>query len=83
MLEKNIQTKIKIKLEKEGWFVVKLIRTSVNGIPDLVCFRNGETMFIEVKRPNGKLSEIQKLRINELKKQNINVKVWSDYNTEF
>jgi hypothetical protein len=40
-------------------------------------------MYIEVKRPNGKLSEIQKLRIKELKDNGINVKVWQDYGKDF
>ena len=83
MLEKNIQTKIKKKLELEGWFVIKLITTSCNGIPDLLCLKNGETMFIEVKRPNGVLSELQKFRINELRSRNITVKIWQDYDQEF
>lgn len=40
-------------------------------------------MFIEVKKESGKLSEIQKYRIEELKKQGFNVKVWSEYGTDF
>lgn len=63
MIESKIQTKIINKLKKEGWICIKLIRTSLNGIPDLICLKNGETIFIEVKQPNGKLSELQKIRI--------------------
>lgn len=40
-------------------------------------------MFIEVKQPNGKLSELQKLRIDELIKQGFKVNVWTDYGTDF
>lgn len=83
MLEKNIQTKIKIKLEREGWFVVKLIKTSVNGIPDLMCLKDGKTMFIEVKQPSGRLSELQKMRIDELIKKGFECKVWTDYECDF
>ena len=83
MLEKNIQTKIKKKLELEGWFVVKLITTSCNGIPDLLCLKNGNAMFIEVKQPDGKLSELQNVRIGQLLALGFDVKVWTAYDTDF
>ncbi len=40
-------------------------------------------MFIEVKKPNGKLSELQKARINEMRLKGINVKIWVDYGCNF
>ena len=83
MLEQQLQKKIINQLQKEGWLCVKLIRTSLNGIPDLLCLRNGVTMFVEVKRPNGKLSELQKVRIEQLKQKGFEVKIWTDYNTDF
>lgn len=83
MTEQQIQTKIKKKLEKEGWYVVKLIKTSVNGIMDLLCLRDGKAMFIEVKKQDGVLSELQKLRLKELTKKGFECKVWTDYQIEF
>ena len=83
MLESAIQTKIKKKLEAEGWLVVKLIRTSINGIPDLMCLKNGKAMFIEVKQESGKLSEIQKLRIKQLQEQGFEVNIWTDFFVNF
>ena len=83
MLEQKIQTKIIKKLELNGWYVVKLIKTSKNGIMDLMALRNGITMFIEVKQPNGVLSEIQKFRIKELTSQGFECKVWIDYEVDF
>lgn len=45
------------------------MRTNKNGIPDLLALKDGEVpYFIEVKTTIGKLSEIQKYRIEELKK---------------
>jgi Holliday junction resolvase len=82
-LESKLQKKIINQLTKEGWLCIKLIKTTVNGIPDLICHRQGETMYIEVKRPTGKLSELQKVRINQLKEQGITVKIWTDYDTEY
>ncbi len=79
ILESSIQSKIIKRLEKEGWYVIKLIKTNKNGIPDLVCFKNGQFKFIEVKRPHvGVLSEIQKYRIAELQKIGIEVKVLTE-----
>jgi Holliday junction resolvase len=83
MLESAIQTKIKKKMESEGWVVVKLIKTSMNGIPDLMCLRNGEVKFIEVKQPKGVLSPIQKHVIETLKENGFDVSVWTDFNKEF
>ena len=83
MLESKIQTKIKKKLEAEGWLVIKLIRTSVNGIPDILALKNGRAIFIEVKQPTGKLSEVQKLRIKQLQEQGFEVKIWQDYECDF
>ena len=83
MLESKIQTKIKKKLEAEGWLVIKLIRTSVNGIPDILALKNGKAIFIEVKQPTGKISEVQKLRIKQLQEQGFEVKIWQDYECDF
>ena len=40
-------------------------------------------MFIEVKQPDGKLSELQKIRIQQLRDKGFNVKILTDYDTEF
>jgi Holliday junction resolvase len=48
--------------------VIKLIKTSKNGIPDLMALKDGKVLFVEVKRPLlGKLSKVQEYRIKELK----------------
>jgi hypothetical protein len=48
-----------------------------------MCLKDGVTMFIEVKRPNGKLSELQKIRIKQLKDLGFECKIWIDYGTDF
>jgi Holliday junction resolvase len=68
MLESKIQAKIIKRYTDEGYFVIKLIKTNKNGIPDLMLLKDGKTIFIEVKRPMvGKLSKVQEYRIKELK----------------
>jgi Holliday junction resolvase len=83
MLESKIQTKIKKKLEEKGYLVVKLIKTSCNGIPDIIALKDGKTLFIEVKQPKGVLSELQKLRIKQLTDLGFDCKVWTDYECDF
>jgi Holliday junction resolvase len=65
-MESKIQTNIKHRFEKAGWLVVKLIQTNCNGIPDLMCLKNGKTIFIEVKQPGREQTELQKFRHTQL-----------------
>jgi Holliday junction resolvase len=83
MTEQQLQSKIIKKLKLNGFFVTKLIKTSTNGIPDLLAIKDGKATFIEVKRPDGILSELQKLRIKELQRFGCEVKIWTDYEREF
>ncbi len=70
-------------MEEKGYLVIKLIKTSCNGIPDLMCLKDGKTLFIEVKQESGTLSELQKLRIEQLKSKGYEVKIWTDYGIDF
>jgi Holliday junction resolvase len=83
MTEQQIQSKIKRKLQERGWYVTKLIKTSTNGIPDLLAIKNGKAMFIEVKREKGKLSTLQELRIDELRASGAIVHVWTDFEVNY
>lgn len=68
MSESKYQSKIIKRLEMDGWYVLKLIRTNKTGIPDLLALKDGEKpMFIEVKGLKTVVSELQKYRIQELK----------------
>jgi len=66
--EQQIQAKRIKELEEEGYYVIKLIKTNKNGIPDLIAIPpNSNVIFSEVKKPNGKLSKLQEYRLKELK----------------
>ena len=76
MLEQQIQAKIIKRLESQGWYVIKIIKCSKNGIPDLVAIKDGVVKFFEVKRPKvGVVSEIQKFRIKQLEQYGIEARV--------
>jgi hypothetical protein len=48
-----------------------------------MCLKDGKVIFIEVKQPNGVLSELQKLRIKQLTDLGFECKVWTDYECDF
>ena len=82
MSEASHQRKIMQRLEKDGWYVLKLIKTNKNGIPDLLALKKDKIpFFIEVKGEKGKLSTLQKYRIGKLKKHGFKIKV--DYEKSY
>lgn len=56
--EADIQRQIKEYLQWNGWFVVKIHQSlgSYKGIADLYAIKNGRHVWIEVKKPGGRLS---------------------------
>ena len=77
MKESQIQSKKIKELEAQGYYVIKLIKTNKNGIPDLIAIPpNSDVLFVEVKGPTGKLSSLQEYRIKELADKNIKTEVY-------
>ena len=63
----SFQTKIKNYYSQKGYTVLKVIKLSANGYPDLYCFKKGYTdIWIESKEEHDRLSELQKLIIDQL-----------------
>lgn len=80
MTEQQIQSKRIKELEAQGYYVIKLVRTNKNGIPDLLAIpRDSNVLFCEVKRPDGKLSKLQEFRIKELNGHGIRTEVFRGY----
>lgn len=76
MTEQQIQFK-KIKdLEAQGYYVIKLINTNKNGMPDLIAIPKGaDVLFVEVKKKSGKTSKLQEYRIKELREHGVKVEI--------
>jgi hypothetical protein len=83
MLESSRQTQIKKKLQADGWIVVKLIKTSLTGIPDILALKDGKAMFVEVKQPKGVISPIQQYVIDTLRTNGFDVEIWTNYKQDY
>jgi len=80
MTEQQIQSKIIKELEGQGYYVIKLIKTNKNGIPDLLVLpKNSDAFFIEVKKEKGVVSTLQEYRIKELDTHGIKTKIVKGY----
>ncbi len=77
MTEQQIQSKRIKELESIGYYVVKLIKTNKNGIPDLIAIPpDSDVLFVEVKTPKGKTSKLQEYRLEELKKHGVRTEIY-------
>jgi|TARA_B100000768_G_C11258939_1_gene367807 Holliday junction resolvase len=77
MTEQQIQTKRIKQLEAEGYYVLKLVKTNKNGIPDVLAIPpNSKVIFSEIKTPKGKVSKLQEYRLKELKEYGFSTEVY-------
>ena len=78
MTEQQIQSKRIKQLESKGYYVIKLIKTNKNGIPDLLAIApEAQVLFSEIKTPKGKTSELQKYRLKELKEYGLRTEIYT------
>lgn len=64
----SFQQELIKEYESKGYTVLKTIRLNKSGYPDLMCMKKGKTIWIESKEPNDTLKPLQKLRIDQLRK---------------
>ena len=77
MTEQQIQKKRIDELEAEGYYVIKLMKTNKNGIPDINALpRDCEVLFSEVKKPKGRLSILQEYRLKELEEYGFKTEIY-------
>ena len=78
MTEQQIQSKRIKQLEQAGDYVIKLIKTNKNGIPDIVAIPpRSRVLFSEVKTPTGRLSKLQEFRLKELQQHGVRTEVYN------
>ncbi len=77
MTEQQIQFKRIKELEALGYYVIKLVKTNKNGIPDLIAIPpQSDVLFVEVKTSKGKVSKLQEYRLKELKKHGCRTEIY-------
>ena len=77
MTEQQIQSRRIKELEAKGYYVIKLVKTNKNGIPDLIAIPpNSNVLFSEIKRPEGKVSKLQEYRLKELDDYGFNTEIY-------
>lgn len=65
----KFQTKIIKQYERQGYFVLNLIKTNKPGIGDLLCLKEGEKpIFIECKEEDDTVKPLQNYRGREVQK---------------
>jgi Holliday junction resolvase len=63
----KFQNKVIKEYKSKGYVVLKIIKLSANGYPDLLCIKENEIdIWIECKEETDTLKELQKQRIDEL-----------------
>lgn len=82
MLESKLQSWIIKDLRLNGWEAHKVMKSSRAGWPDIEAFKNGKTIFIEVKSKGKKAKPLQLHVHRLLEKQGFKVYVidgWLEY----
>lgn len=64
----KFQSKVIKDYKKQGYLVIKVIRFSDNGWPDVLAIKDGLSTWIECKESTDTLKDLQKYRIDELNK---------------
>ena len=73
MTEGVFEQKWSKKAERKGWFNVKIIQVSKNGMPDRMFLKDGKVFFVEFKSKRGRLSKLQEYRIKQLRNMRFHV----------
>ncbi|MDU0200149.1 VRR-NUC domain-containing protein [Paenibacillus sp. MAH-36] len=69
MRERTLEKRLKTEIEKRGALCLKFESPGTAGVPDrLILLPGGQAVFVEMKSPTGKISEIQKYRIQQFEK---------------
>lgn len=66
-LEKDVEKHLKSQISKRGGLSLKWTSPGTRGVPDqILLLPNGDTVFVEVKRPDGSTRKLQDKMIKNL-----------------
>lgn len=79
MLEKDIEARLKRGVERAGGLCLKWVSPGCTGVMDrIVLLPGGRVIFVELKKPGGRLSERQKYMAEKLKALGLDVRcLWT------
>jgi hypothetical protein len=66
MLEKDIESYLVKRIKAKGGIAYKFVSPQNRGVCDRIVVLPGRVVFVEVKQPKGKLSELQKRFANTI-----------------
>lgn len=76
MLEKDVERKLGAEIKKLGGLYYKFTSPNLPGVPDrIVILPGGRVIFVELKTEIGRLQNIQKWIIEEMRKRDADVRV--------
>lgn len=80
MSEAAYKRRVKAKFQAEGWLMINLIQTNMNGIADSLLLKKGhEPFFIEFKARGEKPDPLQDYRHREiLEKTGVETKIFTE-----
>lgn len=68
MLEKQVEEYFCREVKKHGGLALKLTSPGHAGVPDRVVLHDGKILFVELKRPGGKLRPLQRYVFSRMRK---------------
>ena len=80
MLEKDIEARLGERLRRLGCCYYKFVSPQQRGVPDrIVICPDGTLVFVELKRPGGRLAALQSVQQARLRRKGQRVaRIWTD-----
>ena len=79
--ESKLQKQVIKLLEKDGWYVLKVVSSNKSGHPDISAYKDTRCIFLELKSKGKKPTKLQEYRIAELRKHGFKCFVIDDLTT--
>jgi len=79
MLERDVEAYFRRAVEARGGVAFKFVSPSHRGVSDRIVCLQGQTWFVELKRPGGRLMPLQKVFAAEMERLGQNYTVLSSH----